>query len=539
VLDGLFCIQLSSCGTHSRNIRHCRVEWDFLDFNLNPRIFMKNTDQPSTIDRRQALKYGAGFGLALAWPNSKVLGANEDIRVGVIGVNGRGKSHISAFSGMKGVRVSALCDCDPAVLDARVNKLADDKGYGVTGFADMRKMFDEGDIDAMSTATPNHWHTLAGVWAIQAGKDAYVEKPISHNVWEGRQLVKLARKNGKICQGGTQSRSMGSIQAAVKFVQDGKLGKIKYVKGMCYKPRASIGKGGGGDIPEGVDYNLWCGPANQESPLGRQRFHYDWHWFYDYGNGDMGNQGIHQMDVARWYLGEDKIAPRSMSIGGRLGYDDDGETPNTQIVYHDYDEAPLIFETRGLPKGKEFQESGWGKNMDQPDEFSGESGISVVVVCEGGCVYTSAGGKVKMKDAEGNEMEVPKALDTDDIFTNFINAVKSRKVEEQYADCEETHISSALCHTGLISHRLGSLMTNDEVLESIKDDATLTDRYQSMADHLGKNDVKVDEKKVVLGPMLKFNPETEWAEGNGDLDGPANKLATREYRAPFVVPEVL
>lgn len=165
---------------------------------------MKNTDQPSTIDRRQALKYGAGFGLALAWPNSKVLGANEDIRVGVIGVNGRGKSHISAFSGMKGVRVSALCDCDPAVLDARVNKLADDKGYGVTGFADMRKMFDEGDIDAMSTATPNHWHTLAGVWAIQAGKDAYVEKPISHNVWEGRQLVKLARKNGKICQGGTQ-----------------------------------------------------------------------------------------------------------------------------------------------------------------------------------------------------------------------------------------------------------------------------------------------------------------------------------------------
>jgi hypothetical protein len=253
----------------------------------------------------------------------------------------------------------------------------------------------------------------------------------------------------------------------------------------------------------------------------------------------MGNQGIHQMDVARWYLGEDKIAPRSMSIGGRLGYDDDGETPNTQIVYHDYEAAPLIFETRGLPSEKKYQEDNWGKNMNQPDEFPGESGISVVVVCEGGCVYTSAGGKVKMKDAEGKEMETPKSLDSEDIFTNFINAVKSRKVEEQYADCEETHISSALCHTGLISHRLGSRMTNDEILEAIKDDATLTERYQSMADHLGKNGVKVDEKKVVMGPMLKFNPETEWAEGNGDLDEAANLLARRVYREPFVVPEVL
>ncbi|MDF1851450.1 MAG: Gfo/Idh/MocA family oxidoreductase [Verrucomicrobiales bacterium] len=500
---------------------------------------MKTPQSPANVDRRKVLKYGAGFGLALAWPNSRVLGANEDIRVGVIGVNGRGKSHMDAYAKMKGVRVTALCDCDPKVLDARVNKMADQQKISVAGFADMRDMFENGDIDAMSTATPNHWHTLAGVWAIQAGKDAYVEKPISHNVWEGRQLVKLARKNQKICQGGTQSRASGSIQAAVKFVQEGNLGKIEYVKGMCYKPRTSIGKGGGGSIPDGVDYDLWCGPAQQESPLGRKRFHYDWHWFYDYGNGDMGNQGIHQMDVARWYLGEDKIAPRSMSIGGRLGYDDDGETPNTQIVYHDYDTAPLIFETRGLPKDKKSQESGWGKNMNRPDEFPEESGISVVVVCEGGYVYTNAGGSVKIKDRDGKSMDAPKSVKTEDIFTNFITAVKSRNIEDQYADCEETHISSALCHTGLISHRLGVRMSNDEILESIKSDSTLTDRYQSMADHLGANGVAIDEKKVVLGPMVKFNPETEWAEGNGDLDEPANRLATREYRAPFVVPEVL
>lgn len=500
---------------------------------------MKEASPTQAVSRRSAIKYGAGFGLALAWPNSKVLGANDDIRVGVIGVNGRGRSHMSAYAKMKGVRVTALCDADPNVLDARVNKMADDQQITVQGFADMREMYDDGDIDVMSTATPNHWHTLSGFWAIQAGKDAYVEKPISHNVWEGRQLVKLARKNQKICQGGTQSRSMGSIQAAVKFVQDGGLGKIEYVKGMCYKPRTSIGKGGGGEIPEGVDYNLWSGPAEMEAPLGRQRFHYDWHWFYEYGNGDMGNQGIHQMDVARWYLGEDKIAPRSMSIGGRLGYDDDGETPNTQIVYHDYESAPLIFETRGLPKAKKFQEDNWGKNMNQPDRFEGESGISVVVVCEEGAVYTSAGGKVIVKDNDGKVMDSPAPMDSDDIFTNFINAVRSRKVEEQYADCEETHISSALCHTGLISHRLGASMSKDETMEQIKSDSLLTARFESMADHLGKNGVDLKKDGVVTGPMLKFNPDSEWAEGNGELDEPANKLATRVYREPFVVPEVL
>ncbi|HQZ28511.1 MAG: Gfo/Idh/MocA family oxidoreductase [Verrucomicrobiales bacterium] len=492
-----------------------------------------------SLDRRQVLKYGAGFGLALAWPNSRVLGANDDIRVGIVGVNGRGQAHMGAFSTMKGVRITALCDTDPTVLDARVNKIADTQKIEVNGFGDMRDMFEKGNIDAVSTATPNHWHTLTGIWAIQAGKDVYVEKPISHNVWEGRQLVKLARKEGKICQGGTQSRSLGSIQAAVKYVKDGNLGKIKYVKGMCYKPRPSIGKGGGGEIPAGVNYDLWCGPAEMESPLGRKKFHYDWHWFYAYGNGDMGNQGIHQMDVARWFLGEDKIAPRSLSIGGRLGYDDDGQTPNTQIVYHDYDAAPLIFETRGLPKAKEFQENDWGKNMNDPDEFPGMSGISVVVACENGFLFTDAGGKVKVKDLAGKDLPTPEPFKSDDIFENFIHAVKSRKVEEQYADCEETHISSALCHTGLISHRLGAKLKKDEVLERIKDDALLTERFGSMADHLAANGVDLAADGITTGPMVKFNPETEWAEGNGDLDAAANALATREYRKPYTVPEVL
>ena len=492
----------------------------------------------SSPSRRKVLKYGAGFGAALAWPNSRVLGANDDIRVGVVGINGRGKSHISAWEGAKGVRVSALCDVDPAVLDARVSKSSDKQGISVKAFSDMREMFDSNEIDAFSTATPNHWHTLSGFWAIQAGKDAYVEKPISHNVWEGRQLVKLARKENKICQGGTQSRSMGGVQAAVKFVHDGKLGKIKFVKGLCYKPRASIGLGGGGKIPAGTDYDLWCGPAPLEEPLGRKRFHYDWHWFYAYGNGDMGNQGIHQMDVARWFLNEPKIAPRTLSIGGRLGYEDDGETPNTQIVYHDYDKAPLIFETRGLPKDKASQESNWGKNMNKPEEFPDQGGIAVVVVCEGGNVYVSSGGKVIITDDKGKTMENPESIKTESIFDNFISAVRSRKREDLYADCEETHVSSALCHTGLISHQMGDQVHDDEVRERIKDDSLLTDRYASMEEHLGQNGVNLNESTISMGPMLKFNPETEWFEGNGDLDDKANRLATREYRKPYEVTEV-
>lgn len=520
----------------------CALQW--IPDRARMTIMSKKSDQnhqKSNPSRRKLLKYGAGFGLALAYPNSRVIGANEDIRVGVIGVKSRGRNHISAFGNMKGVRVSALCDIDPAVLDARVNKLADDKGYSVQGFADMRDMFDTGDIDVMSTATPNHWHSLAGVWAMQAGKDAYVEKPISHNVWEGRQLVKLSRKLDRICQGGTQSRSIGSIRGAVKYVRDGKLGKIKYVKGLCYKPRKSIGNVDkkGGELPEGLNYDLWSGPAEMEAPIRRGKFHYDWHWFYAYGNGDMGNQGIHQMDVARWFLGEDRIAPVTMSIGGRLGYEDDGETPNTQIVYHDYESAPLIFETRGMPKDKASQKKWGNSTMNSPEEFPGEIGRSIVVVCEGGNVFCDAGGKVLLTDKDGKPMDKPQSIDSEDIFTNFINAVKSRKRDNQYADCEETHISSALCHTGLISHRLGKLMTNDEIKEQINSDPLLTNRYEAMADHLTQNEVNIDKALITYGPMLKWNPESESAEGNGSLDKMANNLATREYRAPYIVPEVL
>jgi len=441
---------------------------------------------------------------------------------------------------MEGVRVAAICDIDRKVLDRRVVEYTEKQGFGVKGFVDMREMIDSGEIDVFTTATPNHWHSLAGIWAIQAGKDAYIEKPISHNVWEGRQLVKAARKYKQICQGGTQSRSMETIQKAVKYVRDGNIGKIQYVKGLCYKPRGPIGLGGWGEIPERVDYDKWCGPGPLQLPMRRKRFHYDWHWFYDYGNGDMGNQGIHQMDVATWFLGVDELSPRVISIGGRLGYEDDAETPNTQIVYHDYEEAPLIFETRGLPKNKASQQMGkWGRDgMNSPEEFPEESGIAVVVQCENGRVYCSAGGQVKVTDNQGQEITKIEGKGGHSAhFANFMDAVRSRKTENLNADCEVTHISSALCHTGLISHRLGEQMKDGEIRERIQDDKRLGERYDAMADHLQKNEVDISKEAVVLGPWLKFNPKTEWFEGNEGLDERANALATRNYREPYVVPE--
>lgn len=482
--------------------------------------------------RREVLKYGAGFGAALAWPNSRVLGANEDIRVAVQGVNGRGASHLSEFSGQKGVRVVGICDVDPAVLDSRTTSMTKKQGFKVEGYTDIRKVLESKEIDVLTSATPNHWHSLAAVWGCQAGKDCYIEKPISHNVWEGGQVVKAARKYDRICAGGTQSRSMESIQKAVAHVRSGAMGKILYVKGMCYKPRQSIGKGGGAAIPAGLDYDLWSGPTQMEQPLRRKKFHYDWHWFYNYGNGDMGNQGIHQMDVARWFLGVEELSPHVLSLGGRLGYDDDGETPNTQIVYHDYPDAPLIFETRGLPKDKAAQESGWGKEMNSPEEFPGESGISVVVICEGGRIYANAGGKVIATDTAGKPTQEFKGGGNH--FQNFIKAVRSRNYKDLNADCHTTHLSSALCHTGLISHQLGATQSESQILESIKSDKVLTERFGSMADHLGKNGVDVS-KAITVGAYLKFNPKTNWFEGNGDLDAKANALARPAYREPYVI----
>lgn len=456
--------------------------------------------------------------------NKRVLGANSDIRVAVVGIHGRGKDHLSGMRHVDGVRIVALCDVDKHVLADGV-ETAKKRGENVQGYTDIRKLLENKDIDVITIATPNHWHALAAIWAMQAGKDVYVEKPVSHNVWEGEQIIKAARKYKRICQAGTQSRSSHGIKAAVEFVQKGNLGKINIARGMCYKPRPSIGKNGMQKVPDYIDYNLWCGPAPMSSPHWHHAkygpVHYDWHWFWNYGNGDLGNQGIHQMDIARWFLGEEHLSPRVFSVGGRLGYEDDGETPNTLMVIHDYEKAPLIFEVRGLPENA---------SSHSMDKYMGDS-IGCSIECEGGRVQVPDYTKAIAFDKNGKEI---KRFDgTSSHYQNFINAVRSRKVSELHADIEQGHISSALCHTANISYRLGKTAEPDAIREQIKGDRDAVNTFNRMADHLQKNNVDLNKTKATLGRVLKMDVAQERFIDSSD----ANAMIKREYRKPFVVPE--
>ena len=306
-----------------------------------------------TLNRRTFLKSTALGAAALSLPArswAAVPGANDAIRVAVVGFRGRGEDHISRMRGLKekGACVVALCDVDRKVLDAGVEAFAK-REEKVDAYTDIREMLENKNIDVVTIATPNHWHALAAIWAVQAGKDVYVEKPVSHNVWEGRKIVEAARKYGKIVQAGTQSRSSHAIKEAVEWVRAGNLGKIRVARGLCYKPRTSIGKVDGPQPPPPeVDYNLWCGPAPM-APIRRKQFHYDWHWIWHYGNGDLGNQGAHQLHSARLALGV-KYPTQISSMGGHFLFDDDQETPNTQVATFEFQDGGkkklLVFEVR-------------------------------------------------------------------------------------------------------------------------------------------------------------------------------------------------
>lgn len=461
-------------------------------------------------------------------------GANDVINIAVVGFRGRGAEHIKSFSDIKGVRVAALCDVNPAVLAKQADAFKA-KGQEVQTYQDIRKLLENKDIDAISIATPNHWHALAGIWAMQAGKDVYVEKPVSHNVWEGRQLVNAARKYNRIVQTGSQIRSSSGIRDAVQWVKAGNLGKITIARGLCYKRRKSIGNAKGPlPAPEGVDLDLWFGPAPVE-PIHRKKLDYDWHWQWAYGNGDLGNQGVHQVDIARWFLGENEIAPRAWSVGGRLGYEDDGETPNTQIIYQAYATAPLIFEVRGLPKtgevdaGKKDGEK--VKDGADMDNFMGGQ-IGVVIHCEGGHVLVPNYDSAIAYDKNGKEVKSWEGEDNH--FENFIKAVRSRKREDLTAEVLEGHISAALCHTANISHQLGAKKSVEEIKQAISADAGAGETLDRMLAHLQANGIDLNATPLTLGPVLNFDPKTERAVGNDA----AAKLLTREYRAPFVVPEI-
>ena len=440
---------------------------------------------------------------------------NEKLGVAVVGCGGRGGDHLKTFSTRSDTEVLYIVEVDENIGQKRAEGVAKNQARPPKVVADMREAFDDKSVDVVTTATPNHWHSLVSIWAMQAGKDVYVEKPVSHNVSEGRRVVETARKYNKICQTGTQSRSNKGMQEAMQYVHDGKIGKLNVARGLCYKRRVSIGPLGNYPIPKGVNYDLWLGPA-QYAPLTRRKLHYDWHMQFPYGNGDLGNQGIHQMDLCRWGLGVDRLSNSVLSYGGRFGYQDAGDAANTQMIIHDYGDKALVFEVRGLNTRKY-------KNADVGVIFEGSDGYVVMTSYSSGAAFDPQGNKVHEFNGGG------------DHYGNFLAAVRSRKHEDLNADILEGHLSSALCHLGNISYRLGTPLAAGEVkerLQGLTSPEHLVETYARFTEHLSDNNLDLGTTKLGFGEKLTVDMANEKFVDNSAADA----MLTREYRAPFVVP---
>ena len=391
-----------------------------------------------------------------------MMGANEKPNVAVIGVGGRGTAHVREYLTIPNVRLAAVCDVNTAATE-RAGVLVN-KAYGSNPkyYQDLRKLFEDKDIDAVSIATPNHWHALATIWACQAGKDVYVEKPACYNIFEGQQMQKAARKYNRIVQVGMQSRTIPYKRRAIELLNSGAIGKVYYAKGLCFKQRKSIGKAPDQPAPPGVNWDIFLGPAPLRAfnPL---RFKYNWHWFWDTGNGDIGNQGIHEMDVARWGLG--RGLPKSVvSTGGKYVYDDDQETPNTQIATFDYGDAELVFEVRGLTTGGEASIEAGGPNFIG-NIFLGSTGY-LSLDHKGFQVYLGD----KREPGESGKLGDGKA-ETKDHMQNFLDAVKSQRKEDLHGEVAEGVTSAALVHMANTSYRLGRKLAFDPSTEKYVKDA--------------------------------------------------------------------
>jgi len=411
-------------------------------------------------------------------------GANEQINMAVMGVRQRGRNHLSEFAKIPNVKIKAICDIDEKILGNRADEIEKKYGERPITEVDIRKVLENKDIDAIAIAAPDHWHALATIWACQAGKHVYVEKPCSHTIWEGRKMIEAARKYKRIVAVGFQNRSIKNVQQAIQFLHDGGIGEVYMAKGLCYKPRGSIGKVSNEPVPKGVHYDLWLGCA-PDRPFNKNHFHYEWHWNWTYGAGDIGNQGPHQFDVARWGLNKSEHPVKISSSGGYYAYDSDQETPNTQVANLQYaDGKQLCFEVRGLYTNDE-------DGIIIGNLFYGTKGWMHL----NGSTWKTYFGR-KNKPGPGSTT-VEKAADPSNLagaggsahFVNFITALRSGKYQDLTCDIEEGHISTALPHLANIAYRVGHSLVFDGATEKFKGD-----------------------KK-------------------------ANKLLTKQYRKPFVIPE--
>ncbi|MCL2624651.1 MAG: Gfo/Idh/MocA family oxidoreductase [Planctomycetaceae bacterium] len=458
---------------------------------------------------------------------------NEQLGVVVVGAGGRGLgSHGDQWARNKNTRILYFCDPDAEIGNKACETIAEKNGFRPKFVADMREALEDKNLVILSSATTNHWHALSGIWGMQAGLHCFIEKPISHNVHEGQALIAAAKKYGKCVQTGSQCRSCSSNIDADKFIQGGGIGEVKFARGLCYKRRRSIGAKGVFPVPENVDYDLWSGPAPLE-PITRPNFHYDWHWQRLYGNGDLGNQGPHQTDIARWHLGIERFPNSVISYGGRLGYDiernnpnyiDAGDTANTETTIFDYGDKCIVFEVRGL----------------ETLEYMGASVGVIVYGSEGYLVQKTYVHSVAY-DKDNNVIKEFKGGGDDPHFENFVEAVKAGDPTMLTADARCGHLSAGMSHIGNISYYLGennkvSVEEAKKTLEGIKSLDNNGEALDRMVEHLtsAANRVDLTKTPISMGPLLKMDPEKEVFIDNDA----ANAMLTREYRTPFVVPAV-
>ena len=490
---------------------------------------MRTINHTSLFTRRSFLKLSTLAAAGAVLPCARILGANEDLRIAIVGLGNKGTDHARHFAGIPGVRIAALCDVDPKRLAEKVEKL---KENGISAFTttDPRKVIDRTDVDAVVIATPNHWHALLAVWAIRAGKDVYVEKPVSHNIWEGSRIVEEAKARDRIVQAGTQYRSCPGLGAAAAWLQAGNIGKPLWGHVVWYEHRPPIGKCAPFK-PDWLDYDQYCGPASLD-PLTRPKLHYDWHWVWSTGDGDLGNSGIHAFDACRMFIPGAVFPRRILSLGGRFTFDDAGQTPNTQFTLLEYPSLPILMENRNLSMDKADVVMGDFRHIREGFILQYEEGYFAGLRA-GGAVLDNSGKEIKRFPGDGGGGHA----------ANFIKAVRSRRTTDLNAPLIEGHTSSAVCHLGNISYRLGHPSDLQNCRRALGTQPPVAEGFGRLASSLEGIGLDLDKSQFTLGPALEIETGTGLITSVNQSHGAqleaARKLARGTYRAPYVMPEKL
>jgi predicted dehydrogenase len=477
-----------------------------------------------SLPRRDFLRR-ATAGAALAFPALRLgaAGSNQDIRLAVIGLGGKGRGHARMLLNFPNARLTALCDVDPQRLAEQV-AVAKEAGVTVAGATDPRRILERADVDAVVIATPNHWHAVLTAWACRAGKDVYVEKPVSHSLGEGPRMLAAAARHGRIVQSGTQYRSDEGIRAATAWIREGHIGRPRSAHVAWYEYRPGIGRAAP-HRPASLDYDLYCGPAAAD-PLTRPKLHYDWHWFWSTGDGDLGNSGVHPIDACRFMAGLTGLPRRVRCLGGRFGVDDDAETPNTQLTLVDYPGLPMLVENRNLPAKAGRRAMDAFRGIREGFALDCEGG-SFVGLKGGGVIYDREGKRLRQFPGEGGGRHL----------ANFLDAVRSRRTTDLNAPLAEGHASSAVCHLGNLSWRLGRADSLAACHEAVRAHAGAAEVVDQLAGHLKANQLDLGQARFRLGPWLEVAPETgvlTAVEGASAAElAAARRLAEGSWRAPY------